>query len=336
MVQYEREDLNAGLRWFDMTPPEWQEVHTRIEAEELRATGMMQPREKEFFRKDGSRVPVLIGAAAFETPPNQGVAYILDLTSLKRAEQAASESERRYRQVQAELAHANRVATMGQITGSIAHEVNQPITAAVIRAQAALRWLGREPPDLGEVREALSQVVRNATRAGEVVGRIRDIIKKVPPRQDLLEINGPIREVIELTRSEATKNGVSVSAHLAEGLPLICGDRVQLQQVVLNLIINAIEAMSGVSDGPRELQISTAATKSDDVLVAVRDSGPGFTPATLERIFEAFYTTKPSGLGIGLSICRSIIEAHGGRLWASANERRGALFQFDLTSGADH
>ncbi|WP_445819627.1 trifunctional serine/threonine-protein kinase/ATP-binding protein/sensor histidine kinase [Bradyrhizobium sp. ISRA442] len=333
MVQYEREDLDAGLRWFDMTPPEWQEVHTRIEAEELRATGTMQPREKEFFRKDGSRVPVLIGAAAFETPPTQGVAYILDLTSLKRAEQAASESERRYRQVQAELAHANRVATMGQITGSIAHEVNQPITAAVIRAQAALRWLGREPPDLGEVRELLTQVVRNAARAGEVVGRIRDIIKKVPPRQDLLEINGPIREVIELTRSEAIRNGVSVSAHLPEGLPLIRGDRVQLQQVVLNLIINAIEAMSGVSDGARELQITTAKTESDDVLVAVRDSGPGFTPAALERIFEAFYTTKASGLGIGLSICRSIVEAHGGRFWASANDPRGALFQFILPPG---
>jgi PAS domain S-box-containing protein len=333
MLQYEREDLNAGLRWIDMTPPEWQEVHAQIELEELQATGTMQAREKEYFRKDGSRVPVLIGAAAFEGEPNQGVAYILDLTNLKRAEEAARESERRYRQVQGELAHANRVATMGQLTGSIAHEVNQPITAAVIGAQAALRWLGREPPDLEEVRQALVQVARNGTRAGEVVGRIRDLIKKVPPRQDLLEINDPIREVVELTRSEASKNGVSVKVQLADGLPLIRGDRVQLQQVVLNLIINAVEAMSGVSDGARQLLIIPERAESDEVCVTVRDSGPGLAPATHERIFEAFYTTKASGLGMGLSICLSIIEAHGGRFWASSNEPRGAVFQFTLPPG---
>jgi PAS domain S-box-containing protein len=330
MVQYEREDLNAGLRWFDMTPPEWQEVHARSELEELQTTGTMQAREKEYFRKDGSRVPVLIGAAAFEGQPNQGVAYILDLTNLKRAEEAARESERRYRQVQAELAHASRVATMGQITGSIAHEVNQPITAAVTRAQAALRWLGHEPPDLEEVRHLLAQVVRNGTRAGEVVRRIRDLIKKVPPRQDLLEVNDPIREVIELTRSETSKNGVSVKVQLTDGLPLIRGDRVQLQQVVLNLIINAVEAMSGVNYGARELLVSTGKADSGDVLVVVRDSGPGIAPAALERIFDAFYTTKVTGLGMGLSICRSIIEAHGGRLWASGSEPRGATFQLTL------
>jgi PAS domain S-box-containing protein len=329
MTQYEREDLNTGLRWFDMTPPEWQERVPR-EFEELKATGTLQPCEKEFFRKDGSRVPVLIGAAAFDRQPDQGVAYILDLTERKRAEEAAREIERRYRDVQMELAHANRVATIGQMTGSIAHEVNQPITATVIRAQAALRWLGRQPPDLEEVRQLLAQIVKNGTRAGEVVGRIRDLIKKAPPRQDPLEINEPIREVIELTRSEARKNGVSEKVQLAEGLPLILGDRVQLQQVMLNLIINAVEAMSGVSGGVRELLISTEKAKSGDVLVIVRDSGPGLTAAMCERIFEAFYTTKTTGLGMGLSICRSIIEAHGGRLWASANEPRGALFQFTL------
>ena len=333
MVKYEREDLNIGLRWFDMTPPEWQDVHAQSELDELQTTGTMQAREKEYFRKDGSRVPVLIGAASFEGQPNQGVAYILDLTNLKRAEEAARESERRYRQVQAELAHANRVATMGQITGSIAHEVNQPITAVVIRAQAALRWLGHEPPDLVEVRQALAQVVRNGTRAGEVVGRIRDLIKKLPPRQDLIEVNDPIREVIELTRSEASKNGVSVMVQLADDLPLIRGDRVQLQQVVLNLIINAVEAMSDVRDRARQLVISTRKAELGDVLVVVRDSGPGLPPAARDRIFEAFYTTKASGLGMGLSICRSIIEAHNGRFWASPNEPRGAMFQFTLPQG---
>jgi signal transduction histidine kinase len=175
----------------------------------------------------------------------------------------------------------------------------------------------------------LAQVVRNGTRAGEVVRRIRDLIKKVPPRQDLLEVNDAIREVIELTRSETSKNGVSVKVQLTDGLPLIRGDRVQLQQVVLNLIINAVEAMSGVN-GARELLVSTGKADTGDVLVVVRDSGPGIAPAALERVFDAFYTTKVTGLGMGLSICRSIIEAHGGRLWASGSEPRGAMFQLTL------
>jgi PAS domain S-box-containing protein len=329
MLQYGREDLHAGLRWFDMTPPEWQERVPR-EFEELEATGTMQPCEKEFFRKDGSRVPILIGAAAFDEQPDQGVAYILDLTERKRAEEAARESEQRYREVQMELAHANRVATMGQLAGSIAHEVSQPIAATVISAQAALGWLERQPPDLEGVRRSLARIIKDGARAREVFGRTRDFIKKAPPRRDLLEINGPIGEVIELTRGEAMKNRVSVEADLAEGLPCIRGDRVQLQQVMLNLIINAVEAMSGVSDGARELAIRTEKTESGYVLVVVRDSGPGLAPAGGERIFDAFYTTKTAGLGMGLSICRSIIEAHGGRLWVSANEPRGAMFQFTL------
>jgi signal transduction histidine kinase len=248
-----------------------------------------------------------------------------------RAEAEARESEQRYREVQMELAHANRVATMGQLSASIAHEINQPIAAAVTYADAALRWLGAYPPNLEEVREALGLILESGVRAGEVMDRIRALVKKAPPQKDSLRINDVILEVIALTSRELEKNGILAQTQLAQSLPEIQGDRVQLQQVVLNLLINAIEAISGMSEGPRELLISTAKT-DPGVLISVRDSGPGLTPESVERLFESFYTTKPGGLGMGLSICRSIIEAHGGRLWASANEPRGAVFQFTLTA----
>jgi predicted ATPase/signal transduction histidine kinase len=246
-----------------------------------------------------------------------------------RAEAEARESEQRYREVQMELAHANRVATMGQLSASIAHEINQPIGAAITYADAALRWLDAHPPNLEEVREALGLILESGVRAGEVMDRIRAFAKKAPPRKDSLEINEVILEVIALISRETEKNGISAQTQLAETLPLIKGDRVQLQQVLLNLLMNAIEAMSGMSGGPRELLISTV--KGDTgVVVSVRDSGPGLTPESSERLFESFYSTKPGGLGMGLSICRSIVEAHGGRLWANANEPRGAVFQFTL------
>ena len=259
----------------------------------------------------------------------------MDITERKQAEAEVRESERRYREVEVELAHANRVATMGQLSASIAHEINQPITAAITNANAALRWLGARPPDLEEIRQALSRIVNDGNRAGEVIGRIRDLIKKAPPRSDSLQINEAILEVVALTRGEAAKNRVSVQTQLAEGLPLIQGDRVQLQQVILNLILNAVEAMSGNGEGARELLIGTTRAGPDGVLVAVQDSGPGLTPASFERLFEAFYTTKPDGLGMGLSICRSIIEAHRGRLWATSNVPHGAIFQFTVPTHSD-
>ncbi len=243
-----------------------------------------------------------------------------DIDDQKRAEEA-------YREALLELAHANRVATMGQLTASITHEVNQPITAAVTYALAARRFLSAEPPNFREVDDALSLIVKEGNRASEVVGRIRALIKKAPPRKDAVAINDAILEVIALTRTEAADNNVSVRTQLAEGLPHVQGDRVQLQQVLINLIINAIEAMRDVGEEERELLISTR-HEPDGVSVEVRDSGPGFAPADLDRVFEAFYTTKSDGLGLGLSICRSIIEAHNGRLWASPNVPRGAIFRF--------
>jgi PAS domain S-box-containing protein len=250
-----------------------------------------------------------------------------DVTALRTVEAEARENERRYREAQLELAHANRVATLGQLTASITHEVNQPITAAVTYALAARRFLSAEPPDFHEVDDALSLIVKEGNRAGEVVGRIRALIKKAPARKDAVAINDAILEVIALTRTEAANNSVSVRTQLAEGLPPVQGDRVQLQQVLLNLIINGIEAMRDISEGERELLISTR-HEPDGVSVEVRDSGPGFAAADIHRVFEAFYTTKPNGLGLGLSICRSIIEAHNGRLWASPNVPRGAIFGF--------
>jgi PAS domain S-box-containing protein len=247
------------------------------------------------------------------------VGTMMDVTERRRAEEE--------RQA---LAHANRIVTMGQLTASIAHEVNQPIFAVVTNAQAALRWLNMQPPDPEEVRQSLDRIVKAGIRAGDVISRIRGLVSKAPPRKDQLDINNTIREVIELTRSELHRNGISLRTQLADGLSLVPGDRIELQQVMLNLILNAVEAMSGSDEGSRELLISTEEDGANRVRVAVRDTGPGLTPESFAHLFDAFYTTKPGGMGMGLSICRSIIEAHGGRMWATANVPQGAAFQFAL------
>jgi PAS domain S-box-containing protein len=244
------------------------------------------------------------------------------ITEAKRAAEAL-------REAQTELAHANRVATMGQLSASVAHEVSQPISAVRINASAALNFLDSHPPDLNEVREALDCIVIDADRARDIIDRIRDQIKKAPPRKGRFDLNVAVDEVIALAQNEIAKNGVSVETCLSKELSPVEADRVQVQQVVLNLILNAVEAMSTLEEGPRGLLISTEQSQGD-VLVKVCDSGPGVDPKNVEHVFEAFYTTKSSGVGMGLSICRSIINAHGGHLWVEANEPNGAVFQFRL------
>ena len=334
IVGYDQHDLLSGrVSWADMTPPEWRDRDT-LAISELKSKGAVQPFEKEYIRKDGSRIPVLIGIASLDGAEGQGVAFVLDLTERKRAETEARESERRFRNMQTELAHANRLATLGQLTASITHEVKQPITAVLLNTQTAQRFLTRQQPDIEKAKKAIDRAVLNGMRITEVVDRTHALVRKEPTRKDSLEINEAISEVIGLTRGEVAKNGVQVRTQLAEGLPVIQGSRVQIQQVVLNLIINAVEAMGQMSNDRRELQISTEA-EADRVIVAVRDTGPGLAEDAIERAFEAFYTTKSTGLGMGLSICRSIVEDHGGRLWATANVPKGAAFQFTVPINSD-
>ena len=202
-----------------------------------------------------------------------------------------------------------------------------------MNAATALRWLAASPPNLEGATRLIDRIATDSKRAGDIISRIRDLVKKAPERKESLEINKAIIEVLGLTRGEMTNSGVLVQTRMADDLPGISGDRVQLQQVILNLIMNAVEAMSEVTEGPRELLISTGRIEPDGVLVAVSDSGPGLPHANPERLFEAFYTTKASGLGMGLSICRSIIQNHGGRLWAAPNEPRGAVFSILLPVG---
>jgi PAS domain S-box-containing protein len=252
------------------------------------------------------------------------VGAVMDVTEGKMREEALRKS-------QAELAHVARVATLGEMSASIAHEVNQPLTAAATSASACLRWLDAQK--LEEARRSASRVIAEVHRASEIIGHIRSLTRKAPPQKDWLDINETIHEVIALARSEIQRNSIALETELSEHVPVILADRVQLQQVILNLVMNAIEAMSGLSDGPRELLIRSGTDESEQVVISVQDSGPGFDPGSLDHLFEAFYTTKPQGLGMGLAISRSIVESHGGRLWATVNAPCGAVFRFRLPVG---
>jgi C4-dicarboxylate-specific signal transduction histidine kinase len=288
------------------------------------SVGVLQ--RKRYRRKDGE--VVWADVTAFVVPATDGTpaflgAVIVDITDRKRAEEALQ-------QAQADLARLNRVMLLGEMSASIAHEINQPIAAVITNANAGLRWLGAHRPDLDEVRQALGRIVRDGTRAGEVIGHIRALVRKMPPRREPLDINDVIREVIALTHTETQRNAVKWQSRLADDLPLVSADRVQLQQVMINLVINAIDAMAGARDGARELTIVSATDDANDVVVEVQDTGPGLDAEKFDRFFQSFYTTKPEGIGMGLAISRSIAEAHGGRLSAAANEPRGAVFRLTL------
>jgi PAS domain S-box-containing protein len=447
MLGYSREDLISGrLQRTELTPAQWRDADDQAIAE-LKAAGTVQPREKEYFRKDGSRVPVLVGAANLEGwRAEEGVAFVLDLSERKRAEYLARQVfesspdrisivgrdyrwqranpaiERRWgmpaekfigrhvadflgadtfertakpnydrcfageevsyagwfnltlgrrylaatytplrpdserveaalvisrdltehmlasealREAQMELAHANRVATMGQLTASIAHEVSQPLAAVIANAEACLRWLDRETPDLDAVRRSVEWVIDDGNRANEVIRRVRSLAKKTDLEKVPLGVNDIIREVMALVQRELTSHQASLRMELAPALPMILGDRVQLQQVMINLVMNGAEAMQSITDRPRELMIRSDQDETHQVLISVTDSGVGISAEDADRLFNPFFTTKASGMGMGLSICRSIVEAHGGRLRATANIPHGATFEFTLPVNAD-
>jgi PAS domain S-box-containing protein len=456
IVQYEREDLVSGrVRWTDLTPAEWRERDERALAE-LKTTGRVQPFEKEYFRKDGARVPVLIGAALFKESGNEGVAFVLDLSEQKRAEETLrkreaylAESERmahtgswaldgttrearyyseemfrifgfdprqgipkreqwlqrmhpedrvkvrreasdrmflqkvdtdieyrivlpdgtvkhirgrahpvlspdgelvevlgtvvditerkdaeqardRLRQLEADLAHIHRVTTMGELTASLAHEIKQPIGAAVTNAEACLRLLDRNQPDLPEAREAALEMVKDSRRAAAIIDRVRLLYQKGSPQRDVIDVNELIREMVIVLRNEANRHSITMRADLAEKLPTVMGDRVQLQQALMNLMLNGIEA---IRDPSGELTIQSQLARDDQMLISVTDTGVGLPAEDIDKIFHAFFTTKSQGTGLGLAITRSIVESHGGRIWAAPNSGQGATFYFTLPSG---
>ena len=327
MVRYTHDHLTSGrLRWTELTPPEWQAVTERAVAQ-LRASGTCEMFEKEYFRSDGSRVPVLVAATVIGDARSETLAFVLDLTERKRAE----EERERLRQAQADLAYMSRVITVGELAASLAHEIKQPIAAAVLNAKTCVRWLKRDSPDVTEACEAASRTVRDATRAADIVDRVRSLYRRSTPQRELVDLNEIIQEMILLLHDEANRYSIPIRAELTPSLPKVTADRVQLQQVLMNLMLNGIEAMK---DTGGELTVTSNRSEDGQLLISVSDSGVGFPIEESERIFKAFFTTKPQGTGMGLSISRTIVESHSGRLWASANTGRGATFHFSLPAEA--
>jgi PAS domain S-box-containing protein len=324
LTGWQREEI-TGADWFEtFLPPDVRKQSKPFFFNALQQGDIQEHVENEIVTRSGERRLIRWSNTVMRDPQGRAIGATSigeDITERKRAREALENA-------QAELAHVTRVATLGEMTASIAHEINQPLGAIANSASACLRWLDAQK--LEEARRSASRVISESHRASQIIGRLRALVKKAPPRKDWLDVNETIHEVIALADSEVQRNGVALEIQLSDDLPFILADRIQLQQVILNLMMNAMEAMSGVGNGPRELLIRSGTDESQGVLVSVQDSGPGLDPKSLDHLFDAFYTTKPQGLGMGLAISRSLIEAHGGRLWASANAPHGAVFQFTL------
>jgi PAS domain S-box-containing protein len=325
MLGYERSEL-LKKTWAEMTHPDDLAADVtqfdRVTAGEIDGYTL----DKRWIRKDGRVIDTIMSAKCLRRADGSVdyfVGLVQDITERKRSEEAL-------RAAQAQLAHMARVTTMGELTSSIAHEVNQPLAAVVTNGDACLRWLGNDPPNLDKARLSVAGIIKEGNRAGEIIQRVRALAKKTPPQKTILGVNEAIEEVIDLVGAELARHQVLLLKELAPDLPTVFGDRVQLQQVILNLIANGIEAMEPVTDRPRELSIGSRATEDGRVLISVSDCGTGIGPESVDHLFEAFFTTKQEGLGLGLSISRTIVEAHGGRLSAIANKPYGATFQFTL------
>src|SRR5438270_5299507 len=321
MTGYTEEELR------DLTTLEITHEDDRAAMQERIDSGTVGGLQRKRYRRKDSEV-VWAAVTSFVIPATDSTpafrdTVIVDITDRERSEAALQ-------QAQANLARLNRVMLLGEMTASIAHEVNQPIAATVTNAHAGSRRRGDQQPDLEEARQAFGRIVRDGSRAGDVIDRIRALVKKVPPRRKLLDLNEAIREVITLTQTDLQRNGVKLQTRLADDLPLVPADRVQLQQVIMNLIIHTIEAMAAASGGRRELTIVSGMDDTSGVSVEVQDTGPRLDPEELDRLFQSFYTTKPDGIGMGLAISRSIAEAHGGQLSAAPNQPHGAVFRFTL------
>jgi PAS domain S-box-containing protein len=329
MVQYDQDDIASGrVRWKDLTPAEWRNRDEQAIAE-IKGSSIFRPFEKEYLRKDGTRVPVLLGGALFEGGGNEGVAFVLDLSEQKRAQEKLRDAQQSLYATQGELARISRLTTMGELTASIAHEVNQPLTAITNNGSACLRLLANQNLGPEVLRRTLEEIVADGNRASAVIARIRGFIKKAPSEKSELDVNEVIQEVLALVGPELQKNRIAVKCELSTSLPLVFADRVQLQQVLLNLIVNGIEAMTAVTDRARALVVQSKIDESGVLMVAVCDTGTGLS-LEADRVFTPFFTTKANGMGMGLPISRSLVEGHGGRLWAASNSPYGAVFSFTL------
>jgi PAS domain S-box-containing protein len=323
LLGYDRFDLKAGLvDWKEITPKDFQGADIRA-LEELRESGKYAPFEKEYFNKEGHRIPVMIGGVLLEGSPASTVSFVLDLTERKAAQEAL-------KRTQADLTRVARVSSLGALTASIAHEVNQPLSGIITNASTCLRMLAVVPPNIDGARETARRTIRDGNRASDVVKRLRALFAKKDATMEPVDLNEATREVIALQWGELQKSRAILRVELANDLPPIMGDRVQLQQVILNLLVNAADAMSEINDRPRQLVVRTERDGDDFVRLAVRDAGVGFDTQSVERLFDAFYTTKGGGMGMGLFVSRSIINSHNGHLWASQNDGPGVTFSFSI------